>query len=517
LAIKYYEHLINWQSYGFEVIGAAYDGKEALCILKERKPDLIITDIKMPVMNGIEFATESRKINPEIHILFVTSYTDFDYTYSALKLGADDYIMKDLISSKVLTEKLLEIKKKFKSERLEDSYKIEKAMEEIFSGKRIDHGQLEWLGNQMQKVLSSKYIALYLKKDRLIPAVSTFFRDESEKNDSGIEAEICRNFADAVFRPAAAFQFADGIVSILKFSSPDTEKLQQYSGQLQSRLEATLHGSYSVFATPRPMTLAEAGSLVSARKSATDAQLFLGRRLILPIDSPRLKVGVLKEAFDIGLMEKYIQAGDIAELKGYLGRYFKKIREVGDASAFDFVFFNCLNFFRKFGENLHDLQSGESFSPEPQKYEMESMYTIPDAMEWILGRFESLLSLKDEDPAKNYSADTLQIIRYIKEHYSEEDLDIDGISKGVAMSIAKSESIFKIETGHTLVDFLNQYRIQKAMNLLENGDRKIYEVSEKVGFSSSQYFSKIFKKYTLMTPIEYRKKVANEIRKKYRN
>ena len=138
-------------------------------------------------------------------------------------------------------------------------------------------------------------------------------------------------------------------------------------------------------------------------------------------------------------------------------------------------------------------------------------------MEWILGRFESLLSLKDEDPAKNYSADTLQIIRYIKEHYSEEDLDIDGISKGVAMSIAKSESIFKIETGHTLVDFLNQYRIQKAMNLLENGDRKIYEVSEKVGFSSSQYFSKIFKKYTLMTPIEYRKKVANEIRKKYRN
>lgn len=517
LAVKYYEQLINWQYYGFEVIGAAYDGKEALRILKEKKPDLIITDIKMPVMNGIEFAGEARKISPEIHILFVTSYSDFSYTYGALKLGADDYIMKDLISSEVLTEKLLEIKKKIKSEQYEDSYKIEKVMEEAFSGKRIDRGQLEWLGDRMQKVLNGRYVVLYLKEDRPIPAASVFFPDESDKNDSGIDVEICRNFSDASFRPAAAFRFASGVVLVLNHSCPDAEKLRQYSEQLQKRLEATLRRSYSVFAAGESMTLTEAGKLVSSRKKATDAQPFLGRRLILPIDSPRLKAGVLNEVFDIGLMEKCIRTGDTVGLRRYLSSYYEKIREVGDGNAFDLLFSNCLNFFRKFGEGIHGPRAGKGFSPEPQTYEMENMYTVPDSMEWILERFESLLSLKGDGHARNYSGDTLQIIKYIREHYGDENLDVDGISKGVAMSMARSESVFKTETGFTLIDFLNQYRVQKAMDLLESGDRKIYEVSEKVGFSSSQYFSKVFKKYTSLTPIEYRKKVANEVYEKYRN
>lgn len=514
LAVKYYEQLINWQFYGFEVIGTAYDGKEALRILKEKMPDLIITDIKMPVMDGIEFARESRKINPEIHILFVTSYTDFNYTYSALKLGADDYIMKDLISSEVLTEKLLEIEKKIRSERYEDSFKMEKAMEEVFAGKRIDRGQLEWLGDQMQRVLNCKYVTLFLKEDRPVPAASAFFGDETEK--SNLDVEICRNFSDASFQPAAAFRSSNGIICVLNFYVSDPNKLHQYSEQLQARLEATLHRSYSVFTLQTPMTLTETGRLVSSRKKATDAQLFLGRRLILPIDSPQLKIGILNEPFDIGIMEKYIQTNNAAELRRYLNAFFDRIREAGDPNAFDLVFFNCLNFFRKFGEGLHG-QAGKFFSPEPQPFEMECMYSIPDSMEWILERFDAMLSLKSEGRARNYSRDTLQIMKYIKEHYGNVNLDVDGISKGVAMSMARSESIFKTETGITLIDFLNQYRVQKAMDLLESGDRKIYEVSEKVGFSSSQYFSKVFKKYTSLTPIEYRKKVANEIYEKYRN
>lgn len=515
LAVKYYEQLINWQFYGFEVVGTAYDGKEALRILKEKRPDLIITDIKMPVMDGIEFARESRKINPEIHILFVTSYTDFNYTYSALKLGADDYIMKDLISGEVLTEKLLEIEKKIRSERSEDSFKMEKAMEEVFSGKRIDRRQLEWLGDQMQRVLNCKYFALFLKQDCPIPAAAPFFNDEAEKRD--MDVEICRNFSDAFFQPAAAFRSANGIVCVLNFSVPDAKRLRQYSEQLQARLEATLHRSYSVFMLQTPMTLTEAGNLVSSHRKSTDAQLFLGRRLILPIDSPQLKVGILNEPFDIGTVQKYIQANNAAELRRYLNGYFEKIREAGDVGAFDLVFFNCINFFRKFGEGLHGQQPGKFFSPEPQPFEMEYMYSIPDSMEWILERFDAMLSLKSEGHSRNYSKDTLQIIKYMKEHYGNVNLDVDGISKGVAMSMARSESVFKTETGITLIDFLNQYRVQKAMDLLESGDRKIYEVSEKVGFSSSQYFSKVFKKYTSLTPIEYRKKVANEIYEKYCN
>jgi YesN/AraC family two-component response regulator len=100
-------------------------------------------------------------------------------------------------------------------------------------------------------------------------------------------------------------------------------------------------------------------------------------------------------------------------------------------------------------------------------------------------------------------------------HYGNPNLDVDSISKGVAMSMARSESKFKLETGLTLIDYLNKHRIQKAMEMLENGEVKIYEISEKVGFASSQYFSKVFKKYTALTPIEYRKRLTDEIYEKH--
>ena len=96
------------------------------------------------------------------------------------------------------------------------------------------------------------------------------------------------------------------------------------------------------------------------------------------------------------------------------------------------------------------------------------------------------------------------------DNYGSTDLDVDNISKIVSMSNARIEIKFKNDTGFTLIDYLNKYRIKKAMELLEHGENKIYEISENVGFSSSQYFSKVFKKYTGYTPIEYRKKISDE-------
>lgn len=516
LAVKYYTQLINWQFYGFEIIGTAYDGQEALHILEAKEPDIIITDIKMPVMDGIEFAKKAMKINPDIHILFVTSYTDFNYTYSALKLGADDYIMKDLINVDVLVEKLLEIEKKINVKRNENSYKFERVIEEVFTCSRVDQSKLEWLGERSQKLLEGRFNYLYIKQDHFIPAVNALFQDEAEKPETNrITVEICKNFSNEFFTPISVFRFCDGIISVMKTANHNDQELLNYLKQLQSRLEMTLHKTFSIFTVNEPQSVKEAGRIYANSEARTSAQIFLGRTLILEISSPQLTTGSLNEAFDVDFVENCIKANDIVKLRNYLNEFFEKVKKAKDLKAFDFIFYNCLNCFKKYGEGLHGIKTEKASFSDLHERDKNMMYTIPDAMNWIFEKFELLFSAKAEGLNENYSKDTLEIIKYIMNQYGDPNLDVDSISKGVAMSMARSESKFKLETGLTLIDYLNKYRIQKAMEMLENGDVKIYEISEKVGFASSQYFSKVFKKYTALTPIEYRKRLSDEICEKH--
>ena len=515
LAVKYYTQLINWQFYGFEIIGTAYDGHEALHILEEKETDLTITDIKMPVMDGIEFAKKARERNPDLHILFVTSYTDFDYTYNALKLGADDYIMKDTVEEKMFAEKLLEIERKIDAKKDENSYKIEKVLEEVFTG--VEKSRLGWLGERGQKITEEQYYYLYIRQDRPIPAAASFFEAGSEeREESRMLVEVGKNFADEHFRPVSVFRYADGIVSILKApAAGDAKMLAGYSQKLQSGLDLTAHGTFSVYTVSRPTTLSAAGRIFAGCRAAALVQIFLGRRLLMEVDSDRLRSGSVKEPFDAGFVESCIKTNDRATLLSYLTDFFEQTRKEQDAKAFDYALYHCLNCLKKFGQGLHDIKTGKMFSAELNRHEEDMMYTVPDAVQWVTEKFELLFSIREEVPSEKYSKDTFEIIKYIMGNYGRTDLDVDSLSSGAAMSTARPESKFKLETGLTLIDYLNKYRIQQAMGMLENGDVKIYEISEKVGFASSQYFSKVFKKYTALTPIEYRKRLTDEIFKKY--
>lgn len=516
LAVKYYAQLINWQYYGFEIVGTAYDGKEALHVLEAKEPDIILTDIKMPVMDGIEFAQKARAINPDIHVLFITSYTDFNYTYSALKLGADDYIMKDLINEEVMVQKLLEIERKINVKRNEDFYKTERVIEEVFSSGRIDSGKLDWLGERAQRILEGKFLYLYLRQDRLLPSAAPFFQEESEKteNDRRI-VEICRNFSDTLHRPISVFRYANGVLSVIKASNPDPIEFAEYVKQLQNRLKAALHQSFSAFTVSAPRTLTEAGRLYGNQEAHTEARIFFNRMLILEISSPELDTTPVEEPFDAGFVEQQIKSNGIAELQNYLMNFYEDANRKKDFKAFDFAFSSCLNLLKKYGQGLHPAQSGKGFSPQPSGHDKESMYVAQDAMLWLVEKFELMFSVRDEGAFEHYSKDTLEIVRYIMKHYGNSDLDVDSIAKGVAMSMTRSEVKFKLETGLTLIEYLNHYRIQKATEMLMNGDVKIYEISEKVGFTSSQYFSKVFKKYTFLTPIEYRKRLTDETYQKH--
>lgn len=132
LALDYLKNIISWEYYGFELVGSTMDIEQALNIYRKYRPDLIISDIKMPWMSGIEFAQIIRENDKNSHILFMSGYKDFNYVKQAIHLGIDDYLLKSDINEEILLKKILKLKEDIEKERSKNRYTTGLILEELF-------------------------------------------------------------------------------------------------------------------------------------------------------------------------------------------------------------------------------------------------------------------------------------------------------------------------------------------------------------------------------------------------
>lgn len=128
LALEYLEHIIDWEYHGFELIGVTTNPEQALAIYKTHRPDLVISDVKMPGLNGLELGDAIREYGGNTHILFLSAYKNFDYVKQAIRLGIDDYILKSDLEEDGFLRKILKLK------------------EEIIKNQRIIAGNAQFTG-----------------------------------------------------------------------------------------------------------------------------------------------------------------------------------------------------------------------------------------------------------------------------------------------------------------------------------------------------------------------------------
>ena len=122
LALEYLENIIDWNYYGFYLVGVTSDPEQALAIYKKCRPELIISDVKMPVMSGLELVDAMREYGGNSHILFLSAYKNFDYVKQAIRLNIDDYILKSDLDEETLLKKILRLKEVIEKEKAKSSY-----------------------------------------------------------------------------------------------------------------------------------------------------------------------------------------------------------------------------------------------------------------------------------------------------------------------------------------------------------------------------------------------------------
>lgn len=491
---------IDWVQYGYEIIGEASNGREALQLFEKDKPDILMTDIKMPDMDGLELISEIRRKNKDVQIIILSNYRDFDYARQAIKFGVSQYLIKSEINQKNLIETLQAL-----------SF-VEGKKSEAADSLQTD--QKEYLQSQIPGLLnrtpsSSLFIppqkGLFSEKDyRLICCSCDVSQLEPETAnmlgkmlssliDSRFHGAVCgitpiqRKLMSCIIAPtpnisenAADFLAEQGKMLI--------RNIRQYSS-VDLTVGISLPGHPSRF----PEMFAEAElACQNCFFTSQNISFFQGTLSCEGESPPKISFFSIKEWMD---------NNNCDALKKYIAGIFGKLRKIRKYESVRSCYIDFLSIAKSLCENYH--LDKKAFPPEKFDYESLSvMPTIDLVEEHISNLYTEILNIT-QNAGCGYSFYIKACLSFIAKNYSS-SITLNDAAQKSNISSSYLSLIFKQELGINFSDYLTQYRVEQAKHLLETTNLHVYEIAQRVGFSSPYYFSRVFKDVTRMTCKSYK-------------
>ena len=513
LAIEDLIDLFDWQGNGFEIAGTAGNGEQALRKFQKLEPHIVITDIKMPIMNGIELARAIRKQDQNCRIIFLSGYAEFEYAKQALDLDVEDYILKNEINEESLRLKMLELKNKIKLDEQRHHLIQQRAVFDIFNAKGNIAGYIDSKDNKMADFIRERYHYFIIEEDQPLPLIVNLLPEAMVEN-SNISVdmmELCMNTSFEAVRTVSASNIRENRY-ILVISFPveashysEVKLLKLYAHKLQLALEGRFQRTFSIFMMTQRVRIDEAYDIYTKFKSKIYLKYLLGTSILYDIDAGELKGSTDYIPYDEGRMQRMIDKGNLEGIFEHIDELFESIIKAKTYPGLVLVIRGILTTLEKNGSGLKSLKSGKGYQVYRLE-EREDWFAAEKISPCLKKKFQELTELTKENSTVNYSKEVLKAMEFIRNNFSREALNIKEIAQYVCLSVTRISYLFKKETDNTIVDFLTNYRIEQAKELLKNGDLKVYEVGERVGYGSSQYFSQVFMKLTGEKPLDYKKR-----------
>lgn len=487
LVIQDLKNLVNWNELGFEIIGSATNGKTALEAAVSRHPELIITDISMPVMDGFDFIETLKEDFPDTYIIFISSYASFSYAQRAMENGIRDYILKNEISADLLEERLRKVWETLHSSR-ETSHA------------RASHQLSDYFQLRTDKLpdsfsASRKYIFYFFSLHLPLEKLKSHFSHlslYSEKMSISLQDYILSDHPHS-FTAVSEEIFIAGI-SINDFDCfPGNTAVTALCRKFWTHAASRFSSDLTVWYCTEPLTLSQGRSLY---QKALPYLHFFGsfpddniKNIALYKDRPFVPV---RDTFPYHVLAESIDTPDnfFEQLNAYLTLIYQAL----DADSIFMLYHNLLIQMEELSNHMIPFQDTNYF------------YTQKDFYDFFYSCFQEIEKHNAGRCSSNYSVAVQSAISYMKKNFSDNELSVDQIAGEVFLSASRLSVLFKKETGQTVNDFLTDIRISQAIHLLENSNYKIYEIAEKTGYKSSQYFSQIFSQRTGRRPLAFRQK-----------
>jgi len=515
---------IDWSTLNVEIVGEARNGKQALELVQQLKPDIVLTDIRMPHMDGLEFAQQLKQQFPNINIIILSGYDDFNYARTAMKIGVTDYLMKP-VGAEELTALVTKIGGEIAQKKLQNE---KEQNEQLLMRENFPYIQRKWL-NRLLKGETKINEALFDKADQLhisldgpeygvvVVDVDDFRLNTEHVSDWEKDLilysinNIVEEVFSSVFLCTVCQSDFDNINVLWNANMHNKHRIMECCNEAQRCIARYMKLSVTIGLGQYVSDLADVHESYRQAVYAMQCKVYRGKGQIIAYQEVESKMqgesskhAILLPSEDEKELLEYLSTMDKARIDEMLDNRFRQFAqsyisyENIKSKSLKWVIL-AIAHLEQMGIDLSDnKQSILNPYTEIEKYE-----TTDDIRRWLGHLFTEFIDSIASYKNVRYKNIVAVAIKYIHEHYSEE-IRLEDISAQVFVTPNYFSRIFKEETGQHFTEWLNKYRVEKAKILLKDVSAKIYEVAERVGYNDYKYFTHIFKKATGLTPKEYR-------------
>lgn len=510
---------VDWVSHGCDFCGEASDGELAFPMIQKLRPDIVITDIKMPFMDGVELSKLVKKELPETEIVFLTGYAEFEYAKEGINLGIARYLNKP-ISSTELLQVVDEIAEKINKRKLEESLKKkyikdeEEALEmerreffaRIVSGEMSSSEILERARNMSVDISALFYNVCLVKmksKNNIIgeysPSILEVYDKMSEMSKDKnlcifntylegkailVKGESCGQIADIQKK------YCDIFTEVMK-DYPDITYFVAIGKTVNRIGEIVASYERASFALAHRFMVDGNGIC-----SFEDIQKNEERKDRLNLSEIDLKQIERKR------VNEFLKTANVDEAGYFVDEFFDNLgKDTLNSDMFrqyivmDIYFCVC-EFIEEKGYERSEIEEFDIAS--------KTLRNIDSTKEYITGIITRAIEIRDTSSADKYGETVREIKEYIENHYFEDELGLNELAEAVNFSPNHLSMLFSQETGTTIIKYLTDYRMNKAKELLKGTNKRSSEISLEVGYKDPHYFSFLFKKNQGVTPTQYR-------------
>ena len=520
------KNIVNWKRFDCEVCAEASDGLDGSELIKKHLPDIIITDIRMPGVDGLTMLRDIKEIVPQSKIIILTGYRDFDYVHEALKLGASDFILKPTKLEEltaIISRTVKELR--FERERSEEFEKLKVMFRQnlpVLREKLLYDMVYEINGNEAEILAKMELFGISIDKFMLLVV-----QNDTDEADNREISQYDRHLYQFGIINSFEEVFSDGFgvtgiplddMGIMFIIMPENGKdiLPEVIDKRCSYLQDIVRNCFGFTVTVAvsseghgPMQLPQ--KLKECRE-ALEHKFYLGNNTIIfhnDIDSTFFKYDdhSMLDRLQKTLIEG-VKSGNETSVKQILGDIFSYAR-AAEPGGFDYIknfYYNTISLINNIRLSVISAESGN----KPGNRQLGGLHGLIDKCGTIAELNSALeeAALSVTIKINSYNNKSIKLIlrkamEYLQDHYNEQ-VTLNEIAEYSYVSTYYISRMFKRELGKNFIDCLNEIRIEKAKELLKDIKYKTYEVAESVGIPDAHYFSRLFKKYVGVTPTEFR-------------
>lgn len=521
---------LRWEENGLVLVGEASDGELAYGMIQETKPDIVITDIKMPFMDGLELSSLVKKELPSVKIIILSGYDDFDYASRAIKLGVTEYLLKP-ISADELLETVLRVKDMVESEHrekklletfLKEREENQKLARYQFFGELVSGNfsvsELIAKGNRLQIDLSANVYNMFLYKIFKKDFEMMEYREQIIEVENKIEQTAVRYPKVIVFN-----RITEGVAVVVKGnnSSEVQELVEKCINDIRDVVDQYSDVECFIGVGKEVTRLSEfqkcykdASKAFAYRFLLEDSQVIYSSDMVdylIPQNSDIELDSVDITKFDRKTIENFLKSGLKNDIHFFVEEYYQNMGENNmNSILFRQYIIVDMNFaVISFVEDLGWLR--ENLTEYFGDFGNVSVFigSVDSTKRYMEMSLDAAVALRDISVSNKYNLMIGKAKRYIMDHYGDGDISLNAVAADVNISPNHFSKVFSQEVGQTFVEYLTETRMTKAREMLRCSTMKTSEIGYEVGYKDPHYFSYLFKKLHGCTPKEYRMKCAD--------